>query len=57
MEKNKLAVSVVGDFLYLYKYFARFKKSLQERGKYSGEILILTSIHSPTFLLRSIRND
>ena len=57
MEKNKLAVSVVGDFLYLYKYFARFKKSLLERGKYSGEILILTSILSPTFLLRSIRND
>ena len=53
MKKN-LAVCVVGNFKYLYKYFSKFKTDIRIKGKYSGEIIILTSIWCPTFLLLSI---
>jgi hypothetical protein len=53
MNKN-LAVCVVGNFKYLYKYFSKFKKDIRVKGKYSGEIVIVTSIWCPTFLLISI---
>lgn len=53
MKKN-LAVCVVGDFKYLYKYFSKFKRDIRLNGNYSGEIVVLTSIWCPTFLLSSI---
>ena len=51
--EQKLAVCVVGNFKYLYKYFSKFKKDLKEKGKYLGEILVITSIWCPTLLLKS----
>lgn len=54
---NNLVICVVGNFSYLYKYFKNFKEELKENGKYDGEILVLTDLWSPVFLLRSIRND
>ena len=53
MKKN-LAVCVVGNFNYLKKYFPQFKKNLRNHGKYYGEIIIITSIWCPTFLLFSL---
>ena len=52
MAKN-LAVCVVGDFPYLYRYFSGFKNMLQEKGGFFGDIVIITSIFTPTFLIRS----
>ena len=51
--KKDLAVCVVADFKYLYRYFYSFKRDLQLNGNYFGEILIITSLLSPTFLLPS----
>ena len=51
--KKDLAVCVVADFKYLYRYFYGFKKNLQLNGNYFGDILIITSLLSPTFLLPS----
>jgi len=51
--KKDLAVCVVADFKYLYRYFYSFKKDLRLNGNYFGEILIITSLFSPTFLLPS----
>jgi len=51
--EQKLAVCVVGNFKYLYKYFSKFKKDIIEKGKYLGEIIVITSIWCPTFLLKS----
>ena len=53
--KKDLAVCVVADFKYLFKYFYVFKKNLQLNGNYFGEILIITSLLSPTFLLQYLR--
>ena len=50
---SKFAVCVVADFKYLIKYFSYFKKNLQNEGKYDVEILIITSVLTPTFFLPS----
>ena len=50
---NKLVVCVVADFKYLFKYFNDFKSDLTLKGKYEGDILIITNILCPTFLIRS----
>ena len=55
--QEKLAVCVVGDFKYIYKYFSNFKKDLRTKGNYKGEIIILTSLFSPINLLRGIIFD
>ena len=50
---ENLAVCVVGDFNFLYKYFSEFKKKLRILGKFKGDIVIITSTYTPTFLLPS----
>jgi len=49
--KDKIAVCVVGDFKFLYKYFNRFIDELRINGNYQGEVLILTDYFTPTFIL------
>ena len=34
-----------------------FIKNLKNNGKYDGEIVILTSLFSPTFLIKTIRSN
>ena len=48
--KDKIAVCVVGDFKFLYKYFNRFIDELRINGNYQGEVLILTDYFTPTFI-------
>ena len=57
MKENKQAVAVVGDFKFLFKYFSNFFLNLTNKGNYKGEIVILTSLITPTFLLGSIRKN
>lgn len=54
---NEYAVAVVGNFKFLYKYFPKFLNNLITNGKYSGDLIILTSRFSPTFLISDIRKN
>jgi len=53
MQKN-LAVTVVGDFKFLLKYFNKFYKNLISEGSYKGDIVVLTHYLVPTFLISNI---
>jgi len=53
----KSAICFVADFKYLFKYFDIIYQELKNNGKYDGEIVILTSLFSPTFLIKSIRSN
>ena len=53
MKKNeKLAVCVVGNYLYLKRNLNRFINQLRSEGGYEGDVVILTSKYTPTFLLK-----
>ena len=54
MKNQETAVCVVANFKYIYKNFDRFINQLRQSGNYSGEILIITNIFSPTFLIKSV---
>ena len=54
---DKSAICFVADFKYLYKYFENIYDELKKNGKYNGEIVIVTSLLSPTFLIKSIRQN
>lgn len=52
---SKEAVCFVADFRYLYKNFTRVYKELREKGKYKGDILIITNLLTPAFLINKVR--
>lgn len=54
MDNNSVAVCVVGNFKYLYKYLKSFQKNLYGVGNYKGDLLVLTSWFTPTFLFPEI---
>jgi len=54
MDNNLIAVCVVGNLKYLYKYFKSFQKNLYGVGNYKGDLLVLTSWFTPTFLFPEI---
>ena len=53
----KSAICFVADFKYLFKYFDIIYQELKNNGKYDGEIVILTSLFSPTFFIKTIRSN
>jgi len=55
--KNQIAVCVVANFKYLYKNFPRIYTQLRTNGKYSGEILVITNILCPTFLIKYLKKN
>ena len=55
--KENLAVCYVADFNYLNKHFNTIYEELKNNGKYDGPILIITSLFSPTFLVKNIRKN
>ena len=55
--KENLAVCYVADFSYLNKHFNTIYEELKNNGKYDGPILIITSLFSPTFLIKNIRKN
>ena len=57
MKNKETAVCVVANFKYIYKNIDRFINQLRQSGNYSGDILIITNIFSPTFLIKSVRSD
>ena len=56
-KNNKLAIAVVGDFNFLRKYLYSFVKQVRNIGKYKGEILIITSLFTPTFFFKLVLRD
>ena len=54
---DKTAVCLVANFKYLYKNFPRMYKQIRNVGKYNGEILVITSLVCPTFLIKFLRKS
>ena len=52
---TKKVIAVVSNFKFLKNNFNNFYNQLRGHGNYQGEILIITSKFSPSFLIRSIR--
>jgi hypothetical protein len=53
MKKNEnLAICVVGNYLYLKRNLSRFINQVRSEGGYKGDIVILTSKYTPTFLIK-----
>lgn len=50
--RNNKAICVIGDYKYLRKYLNRFVTQIRNEGNYIGEIIVLTSIYTPVFLLK-----
>ena len=50
-DQKNLAVCVVVDAKFLFKYFKNFINSLELKGKYKGDIVVITSWFTPTFLV------
>lgn len=53
---SKTVICFVANFKYLFKNFPRIYEELRNKGNYKGEILIITSLLAPTFLIKEIRN-
>ena len=53
---NEYAVAVVGTLNFYINIF-KFLNNLITNGKYSGDLIILTSRFSPTFLISDIRKQ
>lgn len=51
----KKVIAVVSDFKFLNRNFNNLYHQLRVNGKYDGEILVITSIFTPTFLIKSIK--
>lgn len=52
---DSIAICFTADFKYLYKNINRILKQLKDQGNYFGDIVIITNLFTPTFLL-GIRN-
>ena len=55
MDEKSSVVAVVGNYKFLKKHLNKFIKELTVNGCYDGEVLVLTSYLTPTFLLDSFR--
>lgn len=56
MEKSNesIPIAVVADFKYLFKYFHNFHQQIRNKGKFNGEIIVLTTYFCPTFLINGV---
>ncbi len=55
VEDLKKVIAVVSDFKFLNRNFNNLYHQLRVNGKYDGEILVITSLFTPTFLIKSIK--
>ncbi len=56
-KSNKLAIAVVGDFRYLRKYLFSFVNQVRKIGKYKDEIIVITSLFTPTIFFKLFLRD
>lgn len=54
---KKTTLCLVANFKYLYKNFPRIYKQIRGNGKYNGEILVITSLTCPTFLIKFLKKS
>lgn len=50
-------VAIVANFKYLKRYANNFFKQLRTNGNFNGEVILITSKITPTFIFKAIRND
>lgn len=50
--KKDPVVCFVGDFKYLYKHFPRIYQQLRVNGNYKNEVVVITSLTCPSFLIK-----
>tara|TARA_B100001250_G_C19637988_1_gene716893 strand:+ start:181 stop:966 length:786 start_codon:yes stop_codon:yes gene_type:complete len=55
MKQSSSVVAVVGNYKFLKKYLHKFISELTVNGCYDGEVLVLTSYFTPTFLIDSFK--
>ena len=55
--ENETIVATVANFKYLRKNIDRFIFELRKNGNFEGTLLIITSIFTPTFMMKSIKKD
>ena len=53
--ENNVAVCFVADFKYLLKYFPQIYMQLREKGKYEGQVLVITKLLTPTIFVKFLR--
>lgn len=54
---TEIAVCFVGDYQYLRKHYKNISNELKLVANYHGDILLITSFLTPTFLIKSIRRE
>ena len=50
--KTSPVVCFVGNFKYLYKHFPRIYQQLRINGNYKNEVVVITSLTCPSFLIK-----
>lgn len=50
-------VAIVANFKYLKRYIDSFLNQLRKNGNFNGEVVLITSRITPTFIFKSIRKD
>lgn len=55
--KPDTSIAIVADFKYLRRYAKKFFIQLEDNGNFHGEIILITSKITPTFIFKSIRNN
>jgi len=54
MKNSLVAVAVVGNFKFLYKYFSNFLFQLRNNGNFDGEVVVITTYFCPTYLIKNL---
>ena len=54
VKKTAPVVCFVANFKYLYKNFPRIYQQLRSNGNYKNEVLVITTLISPTFLIKHL---
>ena len=54
IKRTAPVVCFVANFKYLYKNFPRLYQQLRTKGNYKDEVLVITTLTSPTFLVRHL---
>lgn len=51
-KENNVAIALVANFKFLRKHFNRLLMEIRNYGKFDGEVIVITSIFCPTFLIK-----
>ena len=55
--KQEKAIAVVVNFKYARKHLTKFINQLRKKGKYKGDIVVLTGYFTPLFFFKILKSD